>query len=228
MGDVHGSAGGEASADGCPPTLPGRDWDKSLERGLVDEGVLARDLFAGDDVVRLSYQRLGDHLQAAELLEAKDDEAVRLFLTDLANDPMGFDGSSGLLEALAVRLLEKRGRELHDLVADPLQHAIQAAFLESIIWRDPQSFPGDLPLDYLDSIGRYEYHDPVLDTMLHVACVPGHPFNAELLDRNLARLRLRDRDTRWTIHINGASRENSVAYRIIDWARSSQQEIACG
>ena len=211
--------------DICEDLLPGRDWDKSLDGGLVDEGVLARDLFADDDVVRLSYQRLGDHLQSAELLEAKDDEAVRLFLADLTNDPMGFYRSSGLLEALAVQLPEKRGRELHDLVADPGQHAIQDAFLESIIWRDPKSFPGDLPLNYLDSIRRYGHHDPVLDTMLHVACVPGHPFNAELLDRNLARLRLPDRDAWWTTHISGASREDSVAYRIIEWARSSQQKL---
>ena len=212
----------------CEALLPDRAWGKSLARGLLDEGVVARDYVAHDEVVRLSYQRLGDHLQATELLATRDAEAIRAVLVSLESEPGGFYQRSGLLEALAVQLPEKRSLELHDLVNEPHHEVIQDAFLKSIIWRDPQCFPKGLSLDYLNAMSdrRLWSSDPVLDTILQVACVPDHPFNAELLHHTLARLPLPNRDSWWTTYINGSSREDSLAYRIIDWARSSQQEIA--
>ena len=211
----------------CEELLPGRGWSKSLANGLLEEGVVARDVHGRDEIVRLSYQRLGDHLQAAELLRTRDQEAIRAFLADLEDTPAGFYRRSGLLEALAVQLPERVGCELHELVTEPGHDAIQDAFLKSIVWRNPESFPDDLALDYLNSIIRCRsdwYDDPVLDKLLQVACVPDHPFNAERLDQTLARTPLADRDAWWTTYINTCSREDSVVYRIIDWARSPEQQ----
>ena len=211
----------------CEELLPGRGWSKSLANGLLDEGVVARDAQGRDEIVRLSYQRLGDHLQAVELLRTGNEEAVRAFLDDLKDTPAGFYRRSGLLEAVAVQIPERLGSELHELVTEPGHEVVQDAFLKSIIWRNPESFPDDLALDYLNSIikGRRSwYDDPVLDTLLQVACVPDHPFNAERIDQTLARTPLADRDAWWTTYINTCSREDSVVYRIIDWARSPEQQ----
>ena len=213
--------------DICEGTLGSQGWEKSLAKGLLNEGVFALDRFGREQVVRLSYQRLDDHLQAAQLLRTQDAEGVRAFLADLEKGPSGFYQRSSLLEALAVQLPEKLGCELHELVTDPADDVIQAAFLESIVWRDPRSFPEDLALDYLNSIITREYNwygDRVLDTLLQVACVPDHPFNAELLDKSLARTQLARRDAWWTTYINSCSRDDSVVYRIIDWARSPEQQ----
>ena len=207
--------------------LPRPDWDRSLEKGLIDEGVVIEDMLGKSAVARLSYQRLGDHLQAAELLKTKDVEGVRSFLVQLESGLEGFWERSGLLEALAVQLPEKLGYELHELVANPGDRDIQDAFLESIVWRDPARFPDDLALAYLNSIVRSRsdrYDDPVLDKLLQVACVPGHPFNAERLNKTLAQLRLPARDAHWTAYINSRGSEDSILRRIVNWARSPQQE----
>ena len=211
----------------CKDLWPGSSWSKSLAKGLLDEGVVARDAQGRDEIVRLSYQRLGDHLQAEELLRTGNEEAFRVFLAKLEDTPGGFYRRSGLLEALAVQLPERVGSELHDLVTEQGHHVVQDSFLKSIIWRNPQSFPDDHALDYLNSIikARHSwYDDPVLDTLLQVACVPDHPFNAERLDQALAHVPLADRDAWWTTYINSCSREDSIAYRIIDWARSPEQQ----
>ena len=211
----------------CEGLLPGRGWSNSLAKGLIDEGVVARDALGRDEIVRLSYQRLGDHLQAEELLRSGNEEALQVFLEELEATPTGFYRRSGLLEALAVQLPERVGSELHELVTEPGHDAVQDAFLKSIIWRDPEYFPDDLALDYLNFItrGRHSwYDDPVLDTLLQVACVPDHPFNAERLDQALTLLPLANRDAWWTTYINACSQEDSVVYRIIDWAGSPEQQ----
>ena len=208
----------------CEGILGSRGWEKSLAKGLLDEGVFALDVHGREQVVRLSYQRLDHHLQAAQLLRTHDAEGVRAFLAELEKASSGFYQRSGLLEALAVQLPEKLGCELHELVTDAGDDVVQAAFLESVVWRDPKSFPEDL--DYLNSIierGYDWYGDQVLDTLLQVACVPGHALNAETLHLNLSRTRLPDRDAWWTTYINASSREDSVVYRIVDWARSEGQ-----
>ncbi len=211
----------------CKEILPDRGWSNSLTKALLDEGVVARDALGRDEIVRLSYQRLGDHLQAEELLRTGNEEPLQAFLDEVEATPAGFYRRSGLLEALAVQLPEKVGSELHELLTEPGHQVVQKAFLKSIIWRNPESFPDDDALDYLNSIikSRHSwYDDPVLDTLLQVACVPDHPFNAERLDQSLARMPLADRDAWWTTYINSCSREDSVIYRIIDWARSPEQQ----
>lgn len=214
--------------DICEGVLRSPGWEKSLAKGLLDEGVFALDMFGREQVVRLSYQRLGDHLQAVQLLRTQDAEGVRVFLADLEKEPIGFYRRSSLLEALAVQLPEKLGCELHELVTDSEHDVIRAAFLESIVWREPDSFPEDLALDYLNAIVRRDYEwygDLALDTLLQVACVPGHPLNAETLHRNLARQKLPDRDAWWTTYVNACSPDDAVVYRIVDWARSEGQEV---
>ena len=211
----------------CQELLPRPDWEGSLEKGLADEGIVIEDVLGSARVARLSYQRLGDHLQADELSRTRDVKGIRAFLAQLGSEPEGFWRKPGLLEALAVQLPEKLGYELHELVADPGDWEVQDAFLESIVWRDPARFPDDLALGYLNSIVRSRsdwYDDPVLDKLLQVACVPGHPLNAARLDKTLAQLRLPARDAHWTAYINSHWREDTVVHRVVDWARSPQQE----
>ena len=212
----------------CEEALPGRDWSGSLPKGLIDEGVVARDWFVGGEVIRLSYQRLSDHAQATQLIEATDDAALHNFIAELEAGGGGFYGRSGLLEALAIQLPEKRGIELHSLVKERNHPTIREAFLSSIIWRDPESFDTEQLSDYVNSIANhtYWYRSVFVETVLQVACVAGHPFNADRLSGVLASMPMADRDVWWTTHVNGAWRGESVAWRLIDWARSPQQERA--
>lgn len=208
--------------------LPDRGWHSSLLHGLIVEGVLAQDRVGGDEAVHFGYQRLSDHLRAERILLTHDDSSLSSRLADLAGEEYASYRHAGLLEALAVLLPERRQQELHELVPHADFDVIEDAFLASIIWRELDAFPEHLALDYLNSIrtGGYWSDDRVLTTLLHVACVPDHPFNAELLHANLARRSLPERDQWWTTYINHSDPESSVVYRIIDWARSEEEQIA--
>jgi hypothetical protein len=208
--------------------LANRGWHASLLRGLIAEGVLAQNRLGADETVQFGYQRLSDHLRAGRILETHDHVQLSALLADLAGDEFDVYRHAGLFEALAVLLPERRQQELHDLVPHPEFDVIEDAFLASIIWRELSAFPEHLALDYLNSIrtGSYWFDDRVLTTLLHVACVPGHPFNAELLDANLARRSLPERDQWWTTYINHSDPESSVVYRIVDWARSEEEQSA--
>lgn len=207
----------------CKEALPDRAWDKSLAKGLLDEGVVSRDWFGNDEVVRLSYQRLGDHRQAAHLIENTDDAGLRDFLAELESDD-AFYRRTGLLEALAIQLPERLGIELHSLIAKQDHPMIQEAFLGSILWRDPASFDTEQSSDYVNSIANdMMYRSDFIETVLQVTCVPGHPFNADRLDDVLAAMTMPDRDAWWTTHISDSLKGESVAWRLVDWARSPQQ-----
>jgi len=206
--------------------LPNRGWSKSLLNGLLSEGVLFEELIPqGDERARavfFAYQRLGDHRRAAMLCERLGSlEALASRCQDLGADSSSAYRHSGLLEALAVQVPERWSRELHEIVPDPSLEPIQSAFLESLIWRDLNAFPAELPLDYLNRIPSYRWGDnQVLATLLQVACVPDHPFNARILHSTLWRLSMADRDSWWSIFLHWNSHEEGPVTRMIEWAWS--------
>ena len=212
----------------CAELLPNRPWSNSLAKGLIDESVFVLDWRRDGEVVRLGYQRLGDHLQAAWLLEALDDEDLQSRVAELAETPWSFGQTPGLLEALAVQLPETWSRELFELVDDPQSPVVQDAVLRSLAWREPQHCGGTELSRYLNSITRRrrDVHDPVLEARLQQAFHPNHPFNAHTLDQLLRRMRLPARDAYWTLHINSCAPRTGAIYRIINWALSPQQKSA--
>jgi hypothetical protein len=193
---------------------------------MIAEGVVVQNRIAGEEAIQFGYQRLADHLQATQVIEANEDPAAAI--KALTAEPRVTRRHAGLVEALAVLLPERRELELHALVSNPSHTVIEDAFLASIVWRSLDAFPADLALDYLNSIPSQDYwfEDRVLSTLLQVACVPDHPYNAAFLHRNLMRRRLGDRDRWWTTFINHSDRETSAVYRIVDWALSDEQRTA--
>ena len=208
--------------------LPNRSWSNSLGKGLIDESVIVLEMRSDGEVVRLGYQRLADHLQAEWLLDTMDDEDLQSRLLDLANRPSIFRQSSGLLEALAVQLPERRSREVFDLVDMPQAPAVQTAVLSSLPWRQPRYCAGEALSRYLKSMTprRGAHHDRVLETRLELAFHQDHPFNALTLDELLRQMKLPERDVYWTLHINSCVPRTCAIYRIMDWALSPQQESA--
>lgn len=214
--------------DLCNELLPNRSWSNSLGKGLIDESVIVSDLGKEGEVVRLSYQRLGDHLQAAWLLDNLDDDDLQSRVVELVNTPWFFQQSSGLLEALAVQLPESRSRELFELVDNPQTPVVQGAVLSGLQWRKPQDCAGEALSRYLESISDSpgDFHDRVLESKLQLAVHQDHPFNADTLDAQLRHLKLPVRDAFWTTHINSCEPRSSAVYRIINWGLSPQHESA--
>ena len=100
--------------------LPGRDFSRSLYRGLVDEGALLENMIGkGNEVVSISYERLADHIIAAFLLDAyinPDTESAAFaeggglaFICDENQYEL-----SGLIEALSIQIPDAHGSRVGD------------------------------------------------------------------------------------------------------------------
>ncbi len=207
-------------------SLLNRDWSKSLLAGLLDEGVLMKELLSShhdnEEIVLFSYQRMCDYLRAKALLDSTENaRGLKPALTGLTASMGKAYRNSGLLEALSVLIPETYSAELHELIPDAASSgAIPEAFLESLIWRDLTAFRGPLPLDYLNKISRSS-GDRALRALLQIACVPGHPFNAERLHKSLWRLSMPNRDASWSCFIHSQTdEEESPVARMVDWAWS--------
>jgi hypothetical protein len=173
--------------------LPGREFERSLYRGLVAEGVLAeearwRQNTAHEEVVFLAYDRFADRLVAQTLLDMHlDPEAPASAFA--AGAPLAYLWDEdhyvapGLLEAMCIQVPERTGRELVALAPKLADHwAAGDAFRQSLVWRASMAFSEETR-DVLNTLIRsdHDWNDS-LDVLLTVATLPEHPFNATFLD----------------------------------------------
>lgn len=211
--------------------LPGRDFERSLYRGLVVEGILAEEapVLADDgrgDVVFVAYERFADHLVAKALLDRHLDPTSPgscfgsggglAFVSD-ADEYI----PPGLLEALWVQVAERCGKELLAFApATANRWNAAEAFRQSLIWRAVTAF-SDETRDALNSLCTREgdLHE-TLDALLTVAVLPQHPLNARFLDRRLRRDAMAERDAWWSIYLHSAWGSHGAVDRLVDWAWS--------
>ena len=209
--------------------LPNRTFSNSLYRGLVTEGILIEDKSWWtdnplEDVALIAYDRFADHVIADYLLKAHVDSAnPAAAFTETGGLAFlsGRDGyvPSGLIEALCIQVPELTGQELVRLAPGLWDDArIGEAFLESIVWRNLEAFSEDT-IAVLNELREADkvWSDP-LDTLLTVSIVPDHYCNAELLDRNLRRKTMPERDAWWSIYLHRTWGERGPVDRLVDWA----------
>lgn len=210
-------------------TLPGREFERSLYRGLVVEGVLMEEAIwredaAREEVVFMAYDRSADHLIAKTLLDAHlDTDTPASAFSDGA--PLAFVCdeshyvSPGLLEAMCIQIPERTGQEL-PLLAPELEArwGIEDAFRQSLVWRAPTAFSQDTR-EVLNRLVRTRHDlEDTLDVLLTVAMLPEHPLNANFLDQRLRKDRMPERDAWWSTYLHGAWRTHGAVDRLGDWA----------
>ena len=209
--------------------LPGRDYDRSLYAALVAEDILTEDMDPSSDgiseeVVSISYDRFADHVICDHLLNTHldaDDPDIAFS----ENGGLAFLGEEeqyvrhGLIEALCIQVPERTGKELVKLAPAVLNRPnIVHAFLQSIMWRRHDAFSEDTNV-VLNGFLQDEYiWEELLDTMVSLSIVPGHPFNAEYLERLLRQDSMPDRDSWWSTYLHRAWDSQSPVDRLIDWA----------
>jgi hypothetical protein len=177
------------------------------------------------DVVRFSFQRFQDYLMADALLAGV--KSPRAGFRDggtlsfvIEKDQVSWRWR-GLVEALSTQLPERFKVELVDVLpgkSDPwwTQFQVQDAFCESVRWRGKSSF-SSRTLALFNSLTYGSVDRISLLTELSVSIE--HPWNAELLHRNLAKKRLAARDAFWTVSINNSDQDDSHPLtRLVDWA----------
>jgi hypothetical protein len=141
--------------------------------------------------------------------------------------PMAFLGdeskyiSPGLLEALCIQIPERTGTELISLAPTcEVMWGLGDAFRQSLIWRDYSTFSADTR-GTLTKLCKSE-HDlrDTFDVLLTTASLPGHPFNAQMLDRWLRKHAMPDRDAMWSVYLQHAWGTHGAVDRLVDWASS--------
>jgi len=185
-------------------------------------------LLEPSDVVRFSFQRFQDHLMAEALLAGVNDITAALKPAgSLCFVHNGKDVAwewRGLFEALSIQLPERFAVELVDALPGAPANwwrswQVQDAFAESIRWRAITSFTQRT----LDLFNRLGSHNDRLSILTDLAASVDHPWNAELIQRNLNRKKLAERDAFWTIEINKVTDTDSHAInRLIDWCLHTQ------
>lgn len=211
--------------------FPVQDFEQSLYRGLVAEGILVEESVTQktgthEDVVFIAYDRFADYLLTKMLLEKhfNPDAPSAAFA---ANAPLAFlwDKSRyvtpGLLEAMCVQVAERSGTELVSLAPDVVNHwGIGDAFRQSLIWRDYTAFSQDTR-DTINKLVRNESDlFDTIDVLLTVATLQDHPLNANSLDQRLRRDSMPERDAWWSIFLHHAWGNHSSVDRLIRWASS--------
>jgi hypothetical protein len=217
--------------------LPGREFERSLYRGLVLEGVLMEETAwrqdaIGEESVFVAYDRFADHLMAKTLLDAylDADAPASAFA---AGCPLAFLCDEnvyiapGLLEAMCIQIPERTGQELVSLAPQVVKHwGMGEAFCQSLIWRRPDAFPPNIG-EVLNRLIRTEHElDQALDAILTVATLPEHPLNAQFLHQRLRRDSMPERDAWWSVYLHHAWGNHGAVDRLVDWASSVTPSVA--
>ena len=235
--------------------LPGRDFSRSLYRGMVDEGVLLEDMRGsrgGDsrEIVSIAFERFADHVVAEAIMQQhlSRNRVSRIFeslsrrwrdrargllhlfghkvagLIDRSNSLVNIAEARrfvprGVIEALCIQAPEKTGRELVRITPQfQGGWGIGDAFLESLVWRELAAFSEETWIVLNEMIvNRRTYSEP-MDTLISVSAIPGHPFNAERLDRILRRDNMPDRDAWWSTYLHHTWRSEGPVDRLVEWS----------
>lgn len=208
--------------------LPGRNHSQSLLAKLLGEGVLIEEQAwsEADDAscasVQIAYERLSDYRCVQVLLDRHLDAAnpAPAFATGGALAPevlTGTLGRPGFHEALHILVAERTRQELLDLV--PMlagEYFTADAFLKSLVWRDPNAVSPRSIARLLEL--RDSHPVEVIDTLVTLATIPGHPLNATFTGTLLRQTVMPDRDAWWTIGLHELWQQHNAIDRLLLWA----------
>ncbi|GAA0431319.1 hypothetical protein GCM10008934_21020 [Virgibacillus salarius] len=211
---------------------------------LIDEGLLSFDIVPGSEgsskgreVIRFTYERFSDHFVAQYILDhcVNEENIKACFAEDQVVGKMLSDGSfyrfGGIIEALGIYIPERFGCEFIDFIPTETfdyDWLFEKTFSEGLLWRSPESFT-ERTVELLNKIPRaIGFHNDAIDILLSLSSEPGHPWNADFLDRNLMDKSLSERDALWSTHIAVSDSEEdetqdqaeSIVRTLIDWSLS--------
>ncbi|MXZ50555.1 MAG: ATP-binding protein [Rhodobacteraceae bacterium] len=181
--------------------------------------------------VRFTFQRFQDHLMAKVLTKQvkpgheaeafSPDGPLSFLLKENHFDELLNYQFAGLVNALSITFPEELGVEFAMTLPDWDQiwensRIVKEGFSESLKWRKVDAFPEQTQTLF----NRLEKENiEIFGLLLEISMTVDHPYNALFLHNRLKQLSLPERDSKWTVWINQASRrEHPQIERIISWA----------
>ena len=204
-------------------------YSNSLYFGLISEGVLVESAApsSGQSLgkyVHFAYDRLADLAIADAILDrcsTGKNSNVAIAVGELSNviDALSSTPNRNLFEALALRMPEVTGRELIDVAPQLFDDGRRkAAFLSSVAWRKIETISDETTTTFRKLLAENDCRDKGLDTLLSLAAIPDHPYNAEFLDEFLSGYSMADRDEFWSTYLHKRANSNGPGSLLINWA----------
>ena len=194
-----------------------------LFKSLVDEHIISKDLGGdGREIVEFSYERLQDYYSASYIVSNTDLGTVFIPGGDyyfLVKDSNKRYYNSGILEALAVILPERKELELYEVLPSPYEVSVAEPFIDSLIWRKTDTISIEKIMDYVVRaiLPNGYLSNKYWDVILQISAVPNHPFNAVWLHNYLSRFSMSDRDAWWTIWLKENYSNDTTIGELIQW-----------
>lgn len=217
------------------PSIEGSLFDILLDEGILSEDTSYKNGQRGNLIIRFTYERFSDYFIAQELVGEIEDIEMAFSDGGAINGLLkrnGYYSVAGIFEALVIIVAERFNIELEDLLPDDVEirkRQLDETFQNTILWRSPSSF-SERTLEILNNLVGHSYSHPAFEVLLKLSTEPEHPWNAELLHKNLIDKKIAERDHFWSIHIaHGDSSEEddeyeSVIRTIIEWSHSGEIE----
>ncbi len=210
---------------------PNPNLGSSLCNILLEEGILFcdtsyKDNAKGKSVIRFTYQRFSDYFVALDLVKnvtdiqkacSKEGSIGKLLIE------YGAHTLAGIIESLAIIIPEKYTIEIIDLANNVFKMRWKELFIDSVLWRSPQSFTSRT-LELLNDLNRTAVTNPALDILLTLSTEPKHPWNANILHTCLFDKLLPERDALWSVYIArhySSEQDNgyeSIVRTLIEWS----------
>lgn len=193
----------------------GNNGERALFDILISEGLFSFDVDVDSDgikteILRFTYERFSDFAIAnAIVATCQTEDEFQKFINEDSAIKAIIDNYQywGIVKALGIAVPEKFHKELLDfLIFDEdndwkYEQYLDDTFLEGILLRSKDSI-SDNSLSYLNKVRPVFFGNMALDTLLSLSTEPGHPWNADFLDKNLLKLSLAERDRFWTTYIS--------------------------
>lgn len=186
--------------------LPAGYAGPSLLDWLVHSGLLIADVDPingsadAEEVVRIAFERFGDHLFAARLIEASGNELRTAIESGVFRfafaDAEAVRENRGVVEALSIQVPEHAGLNMELVDALPPggpRDAVLRATISALPWRNPEQMTARTQRLVLEGLRTRGYGHEVLESVLAVAVHGGGP-DALWLHDLLATQQMRDRD----------------------------------
>lgn len=196
---------------------------------LISEGIFSKNLFWSEkgeheEGIYLAYERFEDHLLSKYLLESNPN--VEFEFTPEGNlykyikEENDLHFNKGLIDAFSIQIPEKTGKEFYEFIPHLKDnYTIVESFVESLLWRKINTIKEDSK-EYINNyvFSFQETYDLFWETILALASIPNHYYNAYSLHNHLMNFSLPDRDEDWTQSLKYKFNNDSSVKRLIDWA----------
>jgi hypothetical protein len=201
---------------------------------LISEGILSKNLMKEKsesiEYIYFTYERFTDYLICSFLIEKSGDldndlktgGAIHQFLKDQKKFKYF---NFGLLEALAIQLPEKTNKDIFEFLDTVEFPKIKMAFINSLKWRRFDTIT-DSCRTFINNniINQGDVFKLFLDTIISIATVEKHCFNANYLHSYLMKYSLADRDASWSYFLKYRYSEEDPVKRLIDWAWNDDEK----